>query len=95
MLCVVCLKGYQKTLHYLIFSCKPIPAKSFEIYPFLRGIQNADACHVTIQSEARVEVPDYKNPSYDFWHQSEKQNGLWWSFCIKMLKKLVAPLTVS
>ena len=38
-----------------------------------------------------IEVPE----PYDFCHQSEKQNGLWRPFCIKMLKKLVASLTVS
>ena len=32
---------------------------------------------------------------YDFWHQSEKQNGLWRPFCKKMLKTLVASITVS
>ena len=33
--------------------------------------------------------------SYDFCHQSEKQNGLWRPFCIKMLKELVGSLTLS
>ena len=40
-----------------------------------------------------IELPDYKNLII-CWHQSEKQNGLWRPFCIKMLKKL-ASLTVS
>ena len=42
-----------------------------------------------------IEVPPRLQEPYDFWHQSEKQNGLWWPFCIKMLKKLVASLAVS
>ena len=40
-----------------------------------------------------IEVSDYKDLM--IFGINQKQNGLWRPFCIKMLKKLVAYLTVS
>ena len=45
-------------------------------------------------SNERVKIPDYKNPMIFVINRKNKMAS-WWPFCIKMLKKLVASLTVS